>query len=156
MKALRTIRPLRWALLLIPTLFLALVVYADNEVMGEIQFEGKSQIAKTSGVWVDGQYVGFLKELKGSKKVLLLPGDHDIVVRQDGYKDFTDRVHVQPGQKQTVFVFMKKSPTASMPDVTAELKIDVLFRSFAQSCSARKRTPSSASCGKISLLSSRY
>jgi hypothetical protein len=125
MKALRTIRPLRWAMLLIPTLFLALVVYAGNDVMGEIQFEGKSQIAKTSGVWVDGQYVGFLKELKGSKKVLLLPGDHDIVVRQDGYKDFTEKVHVQPGQKQTVFVFMKKSPTASMPAVTAELKIDV-------------------------------
>ena len=125
MKALRTIHPLRWALLLVPTLFLALVVYADNEVMGEIQFEGKSQIAKTSGVWVDGQYVGFLKELKGSKRVLLLPGDHDIVVRQDGYKDFTEHLLVQPGQKQVVFVRMMRAPTAPMPDVTAEVKIDV-------------------------------
>jgi hypothetical protein len=125
MRTLRTIRPLRWAMLLIPTLLLALTVYAGNDVMGKIEFEGKSHVEKTSGVWVDGQYVGYLKELKGSKQVLLLPGDHDIVVRQDGYQDFTDKVHVQPGQKQTVFVFMKKAPTGSLPDVTAEVKIDV-------------------------------
>ena len=125
MNALRTKRPLRWAMLLIPTLFLALAVYAGNDVMGEIQFEGKSHVEKTSGVWVDGQYVGYLKELKGSKQVLLLPGSHDIVVRQDGYQDFTEKVLVQPGQKQTVFVFMKKAPTGTLTDVTAEVKIDV-------------------------------
>lgn len=126
MKAHRTIHPSLWALLMIPTLLLlALTVYAGNDVMGEIQFEGKSHIEKTSGVWVDGQYVGYLKELKGSKKVLLLPGDHEIVIRQGGYQDFTEKVLVQPGQKQTVFVFMKKAPTGSLPDVTAEVKIDV-------------------------------
>jgi PEGA domain-containing protein len=125
MTALRTIRPLRWAMLLVPTLFLALAVYAGNDVMGKIEFEGKSHVEKTSGVWIDGQYVGYLKELKGSKKILLLPGDHDIVVRQDGYQDFTENVHVQPGQTQNVFVYMRKSPTALMPAVTAELKIDV-------------------------------
>ena len=27
--------------------------YAENQVMGEIQFEGKSHVEKTSGVWVD-------------------------------------------------------------------------------------------------------
>ena len=112
-------------MLLIPTLFLALAVYAGNDVMGEIQFEGRSHVEKTSGVWVDGQYVGYLKELKGSKQVLLLPGDHVIVVRQDGYQEFTEKVLVQPGQKQTVFVFMKKAPTGTLPDVTAEVKIDV-------------------------------
>jgi hypothetical protein len=31
--------------------------------------------------------VGYLKELKGSKKVLLLPGQHVITVRQGGYQD---------------------------------------------------------------------
>jgi PEGA domain len=124
-KALRALRPLQWAMLLIPTLFLALAVYAENDVLGEIQFEGRSHIEKTSGVWVDGQYVGYLEELKGSKQVLLLPGDHDILVRQDGYQDFTEKVLVQPGQKQTVFVFMKKAPTGTLPDVTAEVKIDV-------------------------------
>ena len=89
-------------------------MYAENDVMGEIQFEGKSHVEKTSGVWVDGQYVGYLKELKGSKKVLLLPGEHVITVRQDGYQDFTERILVQPGQKEVVRVAMEKegiSPT---------------------------------------------
>ena len=49
-----TIHPLLWAMFLIPTLLLSLTVYAGNDVMGEIQFEGKSHIEKTSGVWVDG------------------------------------------------------------------------------------------------------
>jgi PEGA domain-containing protein len=124
-KALRTTYLLRWTLLLVPTLFVALVVHADNKVMGEIQFEGKSKAAKTSGVWVDGQYVGFLKELKGSKTVLLLPGDHDIVVRQSGYQDFAEHVLVQPGRKQTVVVRMMRAAMLPMPDAMAEVKIDV-------------------------------
>src|SRR5499427_1216038 len=84
-------------------------VYAGNEVMGEIEFEGKSKVEKTSGVWVDGQYVGYLKELKGSKKVLLLPGQHVITVRQGGYQDCTERFVLQPGEKKVVFVMMNRA-----------------------------------------------
>ena len=69
-KALRIVDSLLWVLLLVSALLPALM-YAGNDVMGEIQFEGKSHVEKTSGVWVDGAYVGYLKELKGSKKVLL-------------------------------------------------------------------------------------
>ena len=46
----------------------------QNQVMGELEFEGKTKLERDSGVWVDGNYVGYLKELKGKKKVLLLPG----------------------------------------------------------------------------------
>jgi hypothetical protein len=46
---------------------------------------------ETSGVWIDGQYVGYLRELKGSKKILLLPGEHEITIRQGGYVDFVQR-----------------------------------------------------------------
>jgi hypothetical protein len=69
--------------------------------------------------------VGYLKELKGSKKVLLLPGEHVITVRQDGYQDFTRQVLVEPGQKQVVSVVMQKAPTGPIPQVTAEVKIAV-------------------------------
>src|SRR5271156_3647099 len=82
---------------------------AQNKVMGEVRFEGATKLEKDSGVWVDGGYVGYLKELKGSKKVLLLPGEHTIAVRQDGYQDFTQRVMVEPGQKQVVSVLMQKA-----------------------------------------------
>ena len=124
-KALRKVNPLLWVLLLVSALLLSPALYAENEVMGEIQFEGKSHVEKTSGVWVDGEYVGYLKELKGSKKVLLLPGEHVITVRQDGYQDFTQRVVLQPGQKEVVRVAMERALTGPLPSVTATVKIAV-------------------------------
>ena len=124
-KALRGVHLPVWILLLVSALFLTPAMFAGNDVMGEIQFEGKSHVEKTSGVWVDGAYVGYLKELKGSKKVLLLPGEHVITVRQDGYQDFTERILVQPGQKEVVRVAMEKAPTGPLPDVTATVKIAV-------------------------------
>src|SRR5579864_550133 len=114
-----------WALLVLGALLLTPAIYAGNQVMGEIQFEGKSKVEKTSGVWVDGGYVGYLKELKGSKRVLLLPGEHVITVRQDGYQDFTERVNVQPGKKQVVRVAMAKAPTGVMPAITSTVKLEI-------------------------------
>jgi hypothetical protein len=111
--------------LLLFTLVDVPTVHAQNPVMGEIQFEGKSKVEKTSGVWVDGQYVGYLKELKGSKKVMLLPGDHEISVRQAGYQDFTQHITVQPGGTQVIQVAMEKAATGAMPAVTAEVKLSV-------------------------------
>jgi PEGA domain len=124
-KALRGLDPLLWVLFLLSALLLSPAMYAENDVMAEIQFEGKSHVEKTSGVWVDGEYVGYLKELKGSKKVLLLPGEHVITVRQDGYQDFTERVVLQPGQKEVVRVAMERAPTGPLPSVTATVKIAV-------------------------------
>lgn len=96
-----------------------------NQVMGEIRLEGISKVEKTSGVWVDGQYVGYLKELKGNKRILLLPGEHTISVRQNGYQDFNDTVLVKPAQKQTIKVAMVKGPAGLAPAQWAEIKIAV-------------------------------
>jgi len=74
---------------------------------------------------VDGAYVGYLKEIKGSKKVLLLPGEHLITVREDGYQDFIQKILVQPGQKEVVRVAMEKAPTGPLPGVSATVKIAV-------------------------------
>jgi hypothetical protein len=112
-------------LIIIFALVFASALWAGNEIMGEIEFEGKSKVEKTSGVWVDGQYVGYLKELKGSKTVLLLPGEHVITVRQNGYRDFVERVELKPGEKRVVRVAMEKGPTGAMPAVTATVKIAV-------------------------------
>jgi hypothetical protein len=97
----------------------------ESKVMGEVRFEGATKIAKDSGVWVDGDYVGFLKELHGDKKVMLLPGEHEISVRQSGYDDFLRKIVVEPGQVQMVRVAMHLSPRAVTPDITAELKLNV-------------------------------
>jgi hypothetical protein len=125
MKALRRMVALLWILLLVSAFLLPVPVQAANEVMGEIQFEGKSHVEETSGVWVDGEYVGYLKELKGAKKVLLLPGEHIITVRQDGYQDFAQKILVQPGQTEVIRVAMQKAPTGLLPDQLATVKITV-------------------------------
>ena len=100
-------------------------LYADNKVLGELQFEGATNVERGSGVWVDGQYLGYLKELKGSKTVLLLPGEHEVVVRHAGYKDFLQRVTLQPGDKRLIQVSLQKDPRLQMPAVTAEIKLSV-------------------------------
>ena len=99
--------------------------YAGNEVLGELQLEGASKVERTSGVWIDGQYLGYLDELKGSKKILLLPGTHKLVVRQNGYVDFTREIVLRPGEKQLVAVSMVKDMRYIMPAVTAEIKMSV-------------------------------
>jgi hypothetical protein len=110
---------------LVLAVLLGVPLRAGNDIMGEIQFVGASKVEKTSGVWVDGQYVGYLKELKGSKKVVLLPGQHEIIVRQGGYHDFTQKVILEPGQKHVIQVAMQKNPAAQFPDATAQVKMSV-------------------------------
>jgi hypothetical protein len=98
---------------------------SGSKVLGEVKLEGATKVEKESGVWVDGNYVGYLKELKGDKRLLLLPGDHAIAVRQSGYDDFEEKVVVEPGQVRTVAVKLNLSPRAITPDITATLKLDV-------------------------------
>jgi hypothetical protein len=105
--------------------FVAVLCAQTNEVLGEIQLDGLTKVEKTSGVWIDGQYLGYLGELKGSKKILLLPGEHGVVVRQGGYMDFMQKLTVRPGEKQTVRVVMEKDLRIQLPTVTAEIKLDV-------------------------------
>jgi PEGA domain len=98
----------------------------SSKVMGEVKFEGATKVEREAGVWVDGNYVGYLKELKGDKKVLLLPGEHQVAVRQSGYEDFAEKVVVEPGQLQTVPVRLRLAPHATTPDITSTLKLDIV------------------------------
>jgi hypothetical protein len=100
-------------------------VFAGNGVLGQVDLVGSTKVEETSGVWVDGQYVGYLRELKGSKKILLLPGEHEITVRQGGYLDFVRKLEVRAGDTQTVEVKMEKDSRVQMPQVTAEIKLEI-------------------------------
>ncbi len=94
----------------------------QNQIMGEVQFSGATKVERESGVWVDGQYVGYVKELKGSKKkILLLPGDHEISVRQAGYTNFEQKAVVEPGAVQVISVKMEKDPAALYPGKSAAI-----------------------------------
>src|SRR5258705_11860866 len=76
----------------------------SNKVMGEVRLEGASKVERDSGVWVDGEFVGFLKELKGNKKVLLLPGENQLELRQARYDSFARTVQFRPVQGKTLRV----------------------------------------------------
>jgi hypothetical protein len=99
--------------------------YAQNQVLGKVQFVGKTKAEKTSGVWIDGQYVGYVDELKGDKEVLLLPGQHEISVRQTGYTDFTQTVVIEPAKEIVVPVAMERDPRAQFSKVTSQIKLKV-------------------------------
>jgi PEGA domain len=96
-----------------------------NLITGEVRFEGVTHVEKKAGVWIDGQYLGYLKELKGKRKIVLLPGDHQIVVRRAGYDDFVKPIVIEPGEGRTVRVIMYKTRGLPPREETAKLKFSV-------------------------------
>ena len=97
----------------------------NSKVMGEVRFKGNKGVDRDAGVWIDGQYVGYVKELKDDKKVMLLPGKHEISVRQAGYADFVREIVVEPGRIQMVRVALQLIPGARPPAITSELKLTI-------------------------------
>lgn len=118
-------RAFPYLLVVLSSLIFSPLLHTQNQVLGEVELLGESKVENTSGVWVDGQYVGYLNELKGSKKLLLLPGKHEITVRQGGYQDFGQEIIVRAGEKQSIAVKMEKDTRVILPKITAEIKLEV-------------------------------
>ena len=96
-----------------------------NKLMGQVDFKGVTKLDRESGVWVDNQYVGYVKELKLDKRVQLLPGEHEISVRQAGFLNQDQKVVIEPGKTILVTVRLEKDPNAIYSKVNAQVKIDV-------------------------------
>jgi hypothetical protein len=96
-----------------------------NHITGEIDLKPVTKVDRAAGVWVDGQYVGYVKELHGEKKILLLPGEHEISVRQAAYLNQDQKVVVEPGHVTTITVRLARDPNVEMPATTSEIKLDV-------------------------------
>jgi len=111
----------------------ALVANAQNEpvnpttshITGEVELKPVTKPDRAAGVWVDGQYVGFVKELHGEKKILLLPGEHEVSIRQAAYKNQDQKIVVEPGHVTTITVRLERDPNVEMPLTTSEIKLDV-------------------------------
>ena len=102
-------------------------VQAQKRIMGKVEFTTSSKDARTSGVWIDGEYVGYLGELKGSNTLKLLPGGHSIIVRQAGFFDFNKNVLVEPRAVVSVRVGMEKDSRFTYPDpkTSSEVRLDI-------------------------------
>ena len=118
-------RVLRGLLLLVPLCFVGLAARAQTQVQGQVAFTAKAKAQRSAGVWIDGQYVGYVDELQNENQVYLLPGTHQISLRLAGYRDQTITVHVQPQKKLIVKVKLERDPRVQYSDVTAEVKINV-------------------------------
>src|ERR1700688_3308175 len=94
--------------------------------MGEVRFTADNQQERDSGVWIDGKYAGYVKELKGDRKVMLPAGEHEVSIRQAGYKDLTKKIMVDPDQIQTIAVVMEEDTKVTYPgNNAAELRLDI-------------------------------
>jgi hypothetical protein len=101
----------------------SLLSASDRPILAEIRFQPRSGADKNAGVWVDGQYVGFVKELNGVKKLMLLPGKHEVVARQAWYKDYVEEAVLEPGEIHNIRISLVKDSRAPSSDATGELKI---------------------------------
>jgi hypothetical protein len=98
----------------------------ETPAMAEVRFLADNQAERNSGVWIDGKYAGYVKELNGKRKLMLPPGEHEISIRQAGYKEFTKKLVLEPGQPQTVDVVMEEDAKAIYPGSdAAELRLDI-------------------------------
>ena len=98
----------------------------QSPAVGEVRFTADNQDERDSGVWIDGKYLGYVRELKGDRKVMLPAGEHVILIRQDGFKDFTKTVGVAPDQIQTIAVVLEENPKLTYPGSdAAEFRLDI-------------------------------
>ncbi len=94
--------------------------------MGEVRFTADNQDERDAGVWIDGKYAGYVKELKGDRKVMLPSGEHEISIRQAGFKDLTKKVTIDPDQVETVAVVLEENSKLTYPGSNAaELRLDI-------------------------------
>jgi tellurite resistance-related uncharacterized protein len=98
------------------------LLHAQHRVLAEIHFVA-NKANRNAGVWVDGQYLGYVKELNGDKKVLLLAGKHEIAMKQAWYQEDIQQVLLEPGKLYEIKVALAKDVRTPPPGAAGELKI---------------------------------
>ena len=98
-----------------------------HDLLGEIGLDPATRTERDAGVWVDGQYVGYVRELDGKDRLLLVPGEHRLLLKLVGYRDVESVVVVEPGKKRTFSVSMAANTDAVYParEQTAKVQISV-------------------------------
>lgn len=100
---------------------------AGNPILGEIELEAASKLEQNAGVWFDGQYVGYVKDLRGKNKLVALPGEHALLVKLVGYEDVARTIVVDPGGQKQYRVSMRETENLTYPakEETARVRLSV-------------------------------
>lgn len=105
-------------------LCLLLLPLAAQAQSARLKFDTSNGDEKKAGVWVDGQYMGSVDEANHDRKLMVLPGKHEVVVRQAWYQDFIAAITLEPGETHTLKLVMEKIPVR-VPEDPARMRIVV-------------------------------
>lgn len=98
----------------------------------ELRLIPETRVEKLAGVWVDGQYVGYVDQFKGRGTLTLAPGKHSLVVRESGMADMTRDLNLAPGGALDLVVkLMEPDPETGVQSGPGELKVLVAPESAA-------------------------
>ena len=127
MRARTFLEPFLGSLLIAVALVAGVGTYAQQTgKLCEVRFTTDTQDERDAGVWIDGKYAGYVKELKGDRKVMLSAGEHEISIRQAGYKELSKKIVVDPDQAQTIAVVLEADAKVILPGGNAaELRLDI-------------------------------
>ena len=105
----------------------AATALAAPPLQGELEIETVTKFERNAGLWLDGQYVGAVSELGGNGRLVLLPGEHELLFKLIGYEDLASTIVVEPGTRQDYRLAMSAVAGATYPQKadTAQLRIDV-------------------------------
>jgi hypothetical protein len=100
---------------------------AANPLLGEIELEAASKAERDAGVWLDGQYVGFVRNLHGKGRLVLVPGEHRLLFKLIGFQDVHSTIMVEPDTRAEYKVAMHPADNVLYPakDATAKLRLAV-------------------------------
>ncbi len=101
--------------------------FAANPMLGEVQFEAASRVERDAGVWLDDQYIGFVRNLRGRGKLVLVPGEHQLVFKLIGYEELAKTIVVEPGDHTRYRVAMRRAADFDLPEraETARLRLAI-------------------------------
>jgi hypothetical protein len=114
-------------LLCIVSSCIAANAWAASPLQGEVELQAASRLERDAGVWLDGQYIGFVKDLGGKGRLVLIPGSHDLLFKLVGYEDVASTIVVEPGDRKEYRVTMAQGANVTYPDKehTAQLRLSV-------------------------------
>jgi len=98
-------------------------VHAANPMLGEVEIQAASRTEKDAGVWVDGQYMGHVKQLRGKSRLYLIPGEHELLFRLVGYQDLRTNIVVEPGGSSRFRLTMQQKSELNFPTEAQTAKL---------------------------------
>jgi len=106
---------------------LSATAWAANPLLGEVEITAATRLERDAGVWVDGQYVGLVRDLRGSSRLVLVPGERQLSFKLIGYQDVEQTIVVEPGRMARYRITMNEAPDLTYPDEadTAQVRLTV-------------------------------